>query len=99
MAAFSLGTPTSGDIHGAFAGLAYASLAATPIAASVALRRTGNKTLARTSIATGLLCAAALVASVAGPDHVHGLLQRIGLTIGDAWIIASAIAMMRDQRE
>jgi hypothetical protein len=36
------------------------------------------------------------VASVAGPDHVHGLLQRIGLTIGDAWIIASAITMMRE---
>jgi hypothetical membrane protein len=96
VAAFSLGTPTSGDIHGAFAGLAYASLAATPIAASVVLHRQGHKALARTSIATGLLCAAALVASVAGPDHVHGLLQRIGLTIGDAWIIASAITMMRD---
>jgi hypothetical membrane protein len=95
VAVFSLGTPTSGDIHGAFAGLAYASLAATPIAASLVLRR-GNKALARTSIATGLLCAAALVASVAGPDHVHGLLQRIGLTIGDAWIIASAISLMRD---
>jgi hypothetical membrane protein len=98
VAAFSLGTPTSGDIHGAFAGLAYASLAATPITASVALRREGNRTLARTSIATGLLCAAALVASVAGPEHVHGLLQRVGLTIGDAWIIGSAITMMRDAR-
>ena len=99
VAAFSLGTPTSGDIHGGFAGLAYASLAATPIAASVALRHGNNKALARTSIATGLLCAAALVASVAGPEHIHGLLQRIGLTIGDAWIIASAIGMMRDQTE
>jgi hypothetical membrane protein len=109
VATFSLGTPTSGDIHGAFAGLAYASLAATPIAASVALRRRGNsgrgnsrpgnrnnEALARTSIATGLVCAAALVASVVGPDHVHGLLQRVGLTIGDVWIIASAISMMRD---
>jgi hypothetical protein len=37
------------------------------------------------------------VASVAGPDHVHGLLQRIGLTIGDAWIIASAISIMLDK--
>ena len=99
VAAFSLGTPTSGDIHGAFAGLAYASLAATPIAASVALRRGNNEALARTSIATGLVCAAALVASVAGPAHVHGLLQRIGLTIGDAWIIASAIGIIRDQTE
>ncbi len=95
VAAFSLGTPTSGDIHGVFAGLAYSSLAATPIAASVALRRGGHVALARTSIATGLACAAALVASVVGPDNVHGLLQRVGLTMGDAWIIASAITMMR----
>jgi len=95
VAAFSLGTPTFGDIHGAFAGLAYASLAATPVAASVALRRAGHKALARTSIAAGLLCAAALVTSVAGPGHVHGVFQRIGLTIGDVWIIASAIGMMR----
>jgi hypothetical protein len=108
VAAFSLGTPTSGEIHGTFAGLAYASLAATPIAASAALRRgghrgdtgtlrrEGNTALARTSLATGLVCAAALVASVVGPEHVHGLLQRVGLTIGDVWIVASAIAMMRD---
>jgi hypothetical membrane protein len=98
VAAFSLGTPTSGDIHGTFAGLAYASLAATPIAASVELRRPGHHALARTSIATGLACAAVLVASVVGPDHVHGLLQRVGLTIGDAWLIVSAIAMMRDNQ-
>ncbi len=95
VAAFSLGTPTSGDIHGVFAGLAYASLAATPIAASAALRRSGHDKLARTSISTGIVIGAALVASVLGPAHVHGLLQRIGLTIGDAWIIASAVSMMR----
>ena len=97
VAAFSLGTPTSGDIHGAFAGLAYASLAATPIAASAALRRSGHDKLARTSISTGIVIGAALVASVVGPTHVHGLLQRIGLTIGDVWIIASAVSMMRAQ--
>jgi hypothetical membrane protein len=94
VAAFSLGTPTSGDIHGAFAGVAYATLAATPLAASVVLGRRGNAALARTSIATGVACAAALLASVIGPDQIHGLLQRIGLTIGDAWIIASAISIM-----
>jgi len=35
---------------------------------------------------------------VVGPAHVHGLLQRVGLTTGDAWIIASAIWMMRDNQ-
>ena len=95
VAAFSLGTPTSGDIHGVFAGLAYASLAATPIAASAALRRRAQYRLARTSITTGIVVGAALVASVVGPTGVHGLLQRIGLTLGDAWVIASALSMMR----
>jgi hypothetical membrane protein len=95
VAAFSLGTPTSGDIHGVFAGLAYASLAATPIAASAVLRRRGQHKLARTSITTGIVVGAVLVASVVGPTGVHGLLQRIGLTLGDAWVITSALSMMR----
>jgi hypothetical membrane protein len=95
VAAFSLGTPTSGDIHGAFAGLAYASLAATPIAASVALRRRCHDKLAWTSITTGLAVGTALVVSVLGPTHVHGLFQRIGLTLGDVWLITSAVSMMR----
>jgi hypothetical membrane protein len=95
VAAFSLGTPTSGDIHGVFAGLAYASLAATPIAASAVLRRRSQYRLARTSITTGIVVGAVLVASVVGPTGVHGLLQRIGLTLGDAWVITSALSMMR----
>jgi hypothetical membrane protein len=95
VAAFSLGTPTSGDIHGVFAGLAYASLAATPIAAGVVLRRRDHYKLARTSITTGIAVGTALVVSVLGPTHVHGLFQRIGLTLGDAWIVASALSMMR----
>jgi hypothetical membrane protein len=93
--AFPLGTTTSSNIHGVFAGVAYASLAAVPIAASAALRRAGHQALARTSTATGLLCAAALVASVVGPAHGHGLLQRIGLTVGDVWLMTSALALLR----
>jgi hypothetical membrane protein len=95
VAAFSLGTRASGDVHGVFAGLAYASLAATPIAASAVLRRRGQYKLARTSVTTGIVVGAALVASVVGPTGVHGLLQRTGLTLGDAWVIASALSMMR----
>jgi hypothetical protein len=95
VAAFPLGTPTSGDIHGVFAGLAYASLAAVPIAAAGALRRRGRHALARASLATGLACGAVLVASVLGPAKGHGLLQRVGLTIGDAWLIGSALGLLR----
>jgi hypothetical membrane protein len=95
VATFALGTPTSGDIHGAFAALAYASLAAVPITASLALRDRRPSWLARASIVTGIACGAALLASVVGPAHVHGLLQRVGLTIGDLWLIASAAAMLQ----
>jgi hypothetical membrane protein len=95
VAAFPLGTPTSGNIHGVFAGLAYASLSALPIAAAGAL---GDRPLvARASRLTGVASAACLIASVAGPAHVHGLLQRAGLTIGDVWIVASAIWLIRAQ--
>jgi len=34
-----------------------------------------------------------LLATVAGP--AHGLFQRLGLTIGDAWIVATAVALTR----
>jgi hypothetical membrane protein len=94
VAAFPLGTTTSGNIHGAFAAVAYASLAAVPIAAGVALRRAARPELARTSTATGAVCAAALLASVIGPAHGHGLLQRIGLTTGDVWLMTSAAALL-----
>jgi hypothetical membrane protein len=95
VATFALGTPTSGDIHGAFAALAYASLAAVPISASLVLRERRPPWLARASMMTGIACGAALIASVVGPAHVHGLLQRVGLTIGDLWLIASAAAMLQ----
>lgn len=95
VATFALGTPTSGDIHGAFAGLAYATLAAVPISASLVLRDRHPSWLARASMATGIACGAALIASVVGPAPVHGLLQRAGLTIGDLWLIASAAALLQ----
>jgi hypothetical membrane protein len=95
VAAFALGTPTSGKIHGAFAALAYASLAAVPVTASLALRDRRPAWLARASMVTGVACGVALLASVVGPTHVHGLLQRVGLTIGDLWLIASAAAMLQ----
>ena len=34
-----------------------------------------------------------LLATVAGP--AHGLFQRLGLTIGDAWIVATAVVLLR----
>ena len=95
VAAFSLGTPTSGDIHGVFAGLAYASLAATPIAASVVTTPAWSLQTCADVDHDRSRCRYRTRGQRCGSNHVHGLFQRIGLTIGDAWLIASAVAMMR----
>jgi hypothetical membrane protein len=95
VAAFPLGTAVSGTIHGVFAGLSYATLAAIPLAASRPLRRRGDVRSSRASVVSGVACAGFLVASVVGPTHVHGLLQRVGLTIGDVWVIVSAARIAR----
>lgn len=94
VAAFPLGTPLSGTIHAAFAALGYATLAALPIIASKALVSSGYRGLGRLSVLTGAATGALLVASaVVGP--AHGLTQRLGLTLGDAWVVVSAVAMLR----
>jgi hypothetical membrane protein len=95
VAAFSLGTPMSGTVHGVFAGAAYAALAATPIVAASRLRSRGQRKLAQVSVATGVVCGAVLLASVVGPTGVHGLLQRVGLTLGDVWLMTSAATLLR----
>jgi hypothetical protein len=70
--------------HAGAVAVAYAALAAAPWLDGVSAGR--RRTL---SHVVGAAIATALVASVVAPDH-HGLLQRTGLTIGDAWIVAGA---------
>jgi hypothetical protein len=66
--------------HAVAAGVAYASLAAAPWFG-------GSKR-------TGAVIGAVLAASAVLPSHV-GFAQRAGLTLGDAWIVATAIRMLR----
>ena len=96
VAAFPLGAPWRDDVHGVFAALAYASLAATPLAAAAPLARQGRRRLALASVGVGTVSAALLLATVAGP--ASGLLQRAGLTIGHAWLVASAVGVIRGLR-
>jgi hypothetical membrane protein len=77
--------------HAAAAGVAYAALAATPLLGARSLQAAGRTGLARVSTVTAAFVAAALTASVVTPRGV-GLAQRLGLTAGDAWIIAVAVA-------
>lgn len=84
-----------GDLpHGLAAGIAYAAFAAVPLLAGRAQLARGHRHAAATSMATGMAVAATLAASLALPDGT-GLAQRVGLTIGDLWIMSTAAAALR----
>lgn len=75
--------------HGAAATVGYATLALAPWLAAPYLGRRE----ARLSRMAAVGCGAALAATVAVSPA--GLMQRLGLTIGDAWIVAMAMRMLR----
>lgn len=77
--------------HGAFAAVGYVAISATPLLAVPALRRAGASGLARLGLAAGFGSAAALALTLTGA--ATGLLQRLGLTVADAWIVTSALAI------
>jgi hypothetical protein len=83
-------------VHGALASIGYATLAATPLLAARPLAESGQREAATLSLAAGVIAGLSLAATVLGP--AHGLFQRIGLTTGDVWLAASAIAILRGAR-
>jgi Protein of unknown function (DUF998) len=91
VAAVPLGWISDG-LHGALAGVGYAGLAATPLLVAPDLWRRGRVAPALASMAAAGLCAACLVATTFAPNQ--GLYQRLGLTIGDAWLVASAVLLL-----
>jgi hypothetical protein len=88
VAAVPLGAPVRDVVHGTFASLGYVTLVAVPVLASRPLARAGRAGWVLYSRATGVLAGVCLAASALGP--AHGLFQRIGLTAGDAWLVAIA---------
>jgi len=93
VAAFPLDGPAGDGAHALAAGVGYATLAATPLLAARPLARAGLKKASALSWGAGIMSAACLVGTTVGP--ATGLLQRAGLGIGDAWIVASAVALIR----
>lgn len=89
IAATPLDSALGGVPHAVAAGLSYASLAAVPLLASGSLAGQGRATLARASVAVGVATGACLLASLVDDAHT-GLWQRLGLTLGDLWLVASA---------
>lgn len=92
VAALPLEAGTGAAAHAAAAGLAYTATAAIPLLAAPALARYGRPwTLASQAVGAGT--AVLLAASAVLP--ASGLLQRMGLALTHAWIVASAAAIVR----
>lgn len=77
VAATPLG-PGPDTAHGVFAGVGYVAMASAPVLAD---RRRG--------VLVSAVSAAALLATTLGP--AHGLFQRLGLGVIDAWIVVTAL--------
>ncbi len=97
VAAIPLGHSTTPDgWHGVAATIGYVTLAATPVLAARPLRQRGHRRLARLGVACAYVSAASLVLSATRLPT--GLFQRIGLTSGHLWIMATAIAISSARR-
>lgn len=91
VAALPLGG-TVDTAHGAAATLGYVTLAAIP----VVIGRRLPTAWARLSVAAGAVSALSLVASALAPRD--GLFQRLGLTVAHAWVVVSALGLLRSPR-
>ena len=78
--------------HGVAAGIGYITLAATPLLAARPLAAQGRRGLAVAGVVAGVVSATALALTTTSVPH--GLFQRVGLTASDAWIAASALAIL-----
>jgi len=97
VAAFPLDpSSTTAVVHRRCPVLAYVTLAATPLLAARPLAAAGHRRAATASVATGVASGLCLGASVLGP--AEGLLQRVGLRLGDACLVASAVWMLSGSR-
>jgi hypothetical protein len=93
VAALPLGASFGDDPHAVAAGVAYLSLAATPLLAARVQRARGHRRAALLSTATAAIVGGTLLASTLVPRGV-GLAQRTGLTVGDLWIMGSAACLL-----
>jgi hypothetical protein len=97
VAAFPLHHSATVDrIHGSFAGAGYVALAATAWLSVAPVATAGRRAWARAATACGIVSAIALALTLTG--SYDGLLQRVGLTAGDVWVVASAVAIARGSR-
>jgi len=80
-------------LHGVTAGTGYVSIALLQLASAAPLRASGRPRLAAAATAMGIATAACLVGTTV--TDANGLFQRLGLTIGDVWLVATGIGLFR----
>ena len=88
---------TQDTLHAVAAGIGYVAMSATPLVGAAALRRLGHDRAAATSAVVGAVSVAALVGTLLVADRSGGL-QRLGLTVVDAWHVAVATWVLRRAR-
>jgi hypothetical protein len=92
VAAIPLRPGTEVPAHAVAAATAYLTLAAVPLLAAKPLADMGRRRWAQASVGVGVTAGLLLAGTAAGP--VHGLLQRCGLTLLDAWVIVASVTLL-----
>jgi hypothetical membrane protein len=92
VAATPLGGWSGDTVHGLFATLGYVTIVALPALAARPIRQSGRSGGATVSLVLAAVSAVSLALSAVGSHH--GLWQRVGLTVGDAWIVAIALSLI-----
>lgn len=82
--------------HGVAAGTGYVSLAALQLASAGPLRETGHRRAAALATAGGVVTGLSLAATTVA--DANGFFQRLGLTVGDVWLVAAGLALFRAGR-
>jgi len=93
VAAVPLGQSSTLDtVHGGLATAGYLTLVAIPILSCRALLDGGRRNVAVLSLVAGAVAGISLGATTLGRHH--GFWQRLGLGVVDAWVFASAVAIL-----
>jgi hypothetical membrane protein len=89
-------SPAIDTWHGVAAGIGYASITALPLVSAGPLRRLGHDRAAALAIAGGITSGVCLVATTL--TDANGFFQRLGLTVGDVWLVATGLALWGARR-
>ncbi len=82
--------------HGVAAGIGYVSITGLQLASAKPLRATGHDRAAVLALVGGATSGLCLIATTV--TDANGFFQRLGLTVGDVWLVAVGVALFRASR-